>query len=178
MVPIATARAQVSVYGTAAYDIFGFTGGNYGNGDFKPATGGVMAGVFYTFPSPSRFKAGVDGRITYSPGYNGGSAYTGALRVSFVPHHNRLRPYLQLGGGVVTTELNEAVETSFGVGELSTRVTSGALQLDFGLDVRLNDHIDVRAIDYGADAGGSGSNTHAAAAFLSAGIVYHFHPME
>ena len=97
--------AQTSIYGSAMFDAFGGTGDNYGNGAFKGNTGGFIAGAFYTFPSASRFKAGIDGRITYSPGEKGGSAYTGALRVSFVPNHNRLRPYFQIGGGVAKTDL-------------------------------------------------------------------------
>ena len=95
------ASAQTRVYDSAMFDAFGGTGDFYGYGEFKGNTGGLIAGAFYTFPSAGRFKAGIDGRITYSTGDKGGSAYTGAFCVSFVPNHVRLRPCFQIGGGVV-----------------------------------------------------------------------------
>ena len=168
------ALAQTAVYGSVMYDKFGFTGADYSSGgSFKPATGGVIGGAFYTFPSQSRFKAGLDARVTYSPGYKGGQAYTGALRVSFVPTHNPLRPYLQLGGGVASTDLNSTV-CSFSCSTSQNRVSNGVAQIVFGLDVRATSHIDVRAFDYGADAGSGSGPAHAAVGFLDAGIVYHF----
>lgn len=169
-----TSFAQASVYGSASLTSFGFTGSNYSRGgSFKSDTGGVTGGAFYTFPSPSRFKAGIDGRILYSPGYNGGTAYTGAFRVSFVPHKNRLRPYFQIGGGVASTQLNYTI-CSFTCGTTTNRVTNGVAQIVFGLDVRATPNLDIRALDYGADAGSGNGPAHAAAAFLGAGIVYHF----
>lgn len=158
------------------YSTFGFTGGGYGNGTFKPGSGGPIVGVFYTFPSGSRFKAGVDGRISYSPGYNGGSAYTGALRASFVPNKNRLRPYFQIGGGVASTQLHQTFCSGFSCGTTTSSVTNGVLQLDFGLDIRATPNLDVRAIDYGADAGTAGNSAHAGVGFIGAGVVYHFNP--
>jgi hypothetical protein len=172
------ASAQTSVYGSAMLDAFGGTGDYYGNGEFKGNAAGFIVGAFYTFPSPSRFKAGVDGRITYSPGDKGGSAYTGALRVSFVPTHVRLRPYFQIGGGVVKTDLSTVTCDSYNCYGTVVHATSGAAQIVFGLDVRLTDHFDLRAIDYGADAGGSSGGPHAAAAFIDAGVIYHFHPTK
>jgi hypothetical protein len=172
------ASAQTSVYGSVVYDNFGFTGANYNALQYKGGTGGIIGGVFYTFPSSSRFKAGIDGRVLYSPGYNGGSAYSGALRVSFVPDHNRLRPFFQLGGGLVSTQLAETICNGFSCGTNSHRINSGAAHLDFGLDIRLTDHIDLRAIDYGADASASNGNAHANVAWLGAGVIYHFHPAK
>jgi len=167
--------AQTSVYGSAAAIRFGFTGDNYPNGpSFKAETGGLIAGAFYTFPSASRWKAGLDGRVALSPGYNGGRAYTGALRASFVPNHNRFRPYLQIGGGVASTQLRETICNGFECGAETSQVTSGVVQLDFGLDIRATSHLDVRAFDWGADAGPSGGSTHAGVGFFSAGVVYHF----
>ena len=177
LLPTHRASAQTSVYGSAMFDAFGGTGDYYGNGEFKGDTGGFIAGAFYTFPSASRFKAGIDGRITYSPGDKGGSAYTGALRVSFVPNHVRLRPYFQLGGGVVKTDLSTVTCDSENCYGAVVHATSGAAQIVFGLDVRLTDHLDLRAIDYGADAGSSNGGPHAALAFLDAGVIYHFHPI-
>lgn len=166
--------AQTSVYGTVALTRFGFTGNNYPNGtSFKSETGGLIAGAFYTFPSASRWKAGIDGRVTLSPGYNGGSAYTGALRAGFVPNHNRLRPYFQIGGGVASTQIHETI-CGLTCGVTTNRVTNGVLQLDFGLDIRATDHLGIRAFDWGADAGTSNGNTHAGLGFFAAGVVYHF----
>jgi hypothetical protein len=170
-------KAQTSVYGTANIQEFGFTGANYGNGSYKPANGSITAGAFYTFPSSSRFKAGIDGRFLYGPGFNGGSAYTGALRVSFVPNRNRLRPYFQLGGGVVRTQRKQTICSGFACNTTTSEVTGGALQLDFGLDIRVTERFDIRAIDYGADAGSSGNDARPAVGFFGAGVVYHFRPI-
>lgn len=165
----------MSVYGTAMVNAFGFTGSDYSSGgSLKPTTGGVTGGAFYTFPSPSRFKAGIDGRITYSPGYNGGSAYTGALRVSFIPNRNRLRPYLQIGGGVASTQIHYTICNGFSCGVRTDHISNGLAQIVFGLDVRATQHVDIRAFDYGADAGSGKGSAHAAAAFIDAGVVYHF----
>src|SRR5215469_13550777 len=84
----------------------------------------------------------------FSPGYDGGRAYTGALRVSFVPNHNRLRPYFQIGGGVASTQLFQTVCNRFTCGGTTNRVTNGVLQLDFGLDIRTTNHMDIRAFDW------------------------------
>lgn len=171
---VAAVPAQTSVYGTVAAARFGFTGDNYPNGpSFKPETGAAIVGAFYTFPSASRFKAGLDGRVILSPGYNGGSAYTGALRAGFVPNRNRLRPYFQIGGGVASTQLRETIcglTCSISV----SRVTNGVLQLDFGLDIRATNQLDIRAFDWGAVAGTSNGSAHADAGFFSGGVVYHF----
>ncbi len=169
------ASAQTSVYGTVGLNTFGFTGSNFSSsGSFKGDTAGITGGAFYTFHNSSRLKAGIDGRVLYGVGYNGGSAYTAALRVSFVPNKNRLRPYFQLGGGVATTQLREPLCNGFTCSTSTTRYTNGVAQLAFGLDIRATSHVDIRALDYGADAGGAGSEPHAAAGFLDAGMVYHF----
>ncbi|HVG26099.1 MAG TPA: hypothetical protein VM865_00730 [Acidobacteriaceae bacterium] len=171
-----TAQAETAIYGTGTYEAFGFTGSNYSSGgSFKKATGGVNGGVFFTFPTESRFKASIDGRILYGAGKNGGQAYTGAFRVSFVPQHNRLRPYFQIGGGVASTQLTSPICSGFSCSIQQRRVSNGVAQLAFGIDVRATDHMDIRAFDYGADAGSGTGAAHAAAGFLDAGLVYHFH---
>lgn len=162
------------MYGSVMYDRFGFNGANYNGVSYKPGTGGVIAGAFYTFPSASRFKAGMDGRLTFSPGYNGGRAYTGAFRFSFVPNHNRLRPYAQIGGGVASTDGPQTVCYGSPCGTTAGRITNGVLQLAFGLDIRATSHLDVRAFDYGADADGSNGPTRVGLGFLDAGLVFHF----
>src|SRR6185437_3256567 len=46
---------------------------------------------------------GIDGRFSYGLGARGGTSATAAFRVGFVPHYNPLRPYFQIGGGVVSS---------------------------------------------------------------------------
>ena len=156
------------------YDRFGFDGANYSGVSYKPANGGVIGGVFFTIPDASRFKGGIDARATYGVGSNGGSAYTAAFRFSFVPHHNPLRPYAQIGGGVVSSDGPQIVCYGALCGVGTARITNPALHLAFGLDIRATSHLDVRAFDYGADADGSNGPTRAAVGFLDAGLVYHF----
>ncbi len=155
---------------------FGFAGGSYGTGTFKGDTGGLTGGAFYTFPSSSRFKAGIDGRISFSPGYKGGEAYTGAFRAGFVPHKNRFRPYFQIGGGVASTQLHQTVCSGFTCSVITSRVTNGVVQLDFGLDIRATPRVDIRAFDYGADASSANGNAKANVGFLNFGVVYHLSP--
>jgi hypothetical protein len=144
------AKAQTSVYGTAMLTAFD-----------NRAAGGFTAGAFYNFHTPSRLTAGIDGRVSYAPGNKGGNAELAALRISFIPRKNPLRPYLQIGGGVVS-------QNSYN----TFRRTNGAAEIAFGLDIRLTDNLDVRAFDYGAAAG---SRYGAGFGFLNVGIVYHFH---
>jgi hypothetical protein len=169
-------KAQASVYGTVALTDFGFT--NYSSTTFKNDTAGFVAGMFYNFPIESRFTAGIDTRISQGFGTGGGTSVTAAFRAGFVPKRVVLRPYFQLGGGVVTsTRYPAGVIVLLPPGTFQpTRHTNGALQLAFGLDVRLTDSIDLRAAELGAAAGGgAGSSTGVGTAYLDAGIVYHFH---
>jgi hypothetical protein len=175
----AAAGAQFSVYAAPTLTGFGLSDSN--SISFKTDSGGLTVGGFYNFPIQSRLTAGIDLRDTYSFGSNGGDFAGVALRIGFVPHKVRLRPYFQLGGGFVSTTGNAyALTFNPTVGYLDTvstqRYTNGAVELVFGLDIRLTDHIDLRAFDYGAAAGASNSNTTAALGFLDAGIVYHFRP--
>ena len=174
------ASAQTSLYATAGLAAYGFTNlDSSSDVHFKKTTGGFGAGIFYDFPIASRVTVGLDGRINGSPGTNGGIMGGGALRIGLVPHRVPLRPYVQLGAGVVHSGYNSVVLVASGPIEtlLITRpsVTNGAAQLTFGLDIRLSEHYDLRAIDYGAQALG-GSNVHAGVAYLQAGLVYHLHP--
>jgi hypothetical protein len=165
-----TARAQISVYGAAALTNFGFS--HNGNTSFKSDTGGFVGGMFYNFPIQSRLTAGIDARGSYGFGPMGGTSVLGALRIGFVPKRVVLRPYVQIGGGVVSSTADVDQTT----GPLQTRrYTTGAVEFAAGLDVRLNESFDVRAFELGGAAGGSGSGTSVGTAFLDAGIVYHFH---
>ena len=159
--PFALKAQQTSVYGTVDLSVFSTDIGNgriYGSDKI-----GFVAGGFYTFASDSRFKPGVDVRVVEQPANSGGTAVLGALRVSFVPHKNPLRPYLQIGGGVISATNND---NGFAT---SQRKTGGGLEIDFGLDIRVTRHIDLRLPDYGAAAGGTTGT-----AWLGSGLVYHF----
>jgi hypothetical protein len=169
-----TAPAQISIYGTAGANAFGFTGDNYPSGpSLKPRTTGFSAGAFYMFPSLSRLKLGLDGRFTSSPAYNGGRAYTGGIRISFVPRHFVLRPYGQFGGGVASTQLHESICNVSGCSQITNQITSGVVQLNAGLDIHVARHFDIRAFDYQTGMGGSRGLTSAAVRSFSAGVVYH-----
>lgn len=175
-----SAHAQTSVYANVGYAGYGFSDLNGISGlSFKHSTVGIGGGAFYNFPIQSRATIGVDARSSGSPGDNGGVLAGLGLRVGFVPHHNPLRPYFQIGGGVVHSSYNQVVSATFtGATPIvqRTSVTSGAAQLLFGLDIRLNDHFDLRAPEYGAEAGG-GNGVHAGTAFLNVGLVYHPKPL-
>ncbi len=165
---IAKAQGQFSAYATVAATDYGYTlNSAYSSGDigFKGLSAGLLAGAFYNFPIQSRVTVGIDVRGDYSPGTKGGEFVSADLRVAFVPHQNRLRPFFGLGGGVITTPHTTNLFNP------STRNTSGGLQIDLGLDVRLTEHVDYRVFDYGATAGGS-----AGTGFIATGIVYHFPP--
>ena len=153
--PKQNAVAQTSVYGSVALV-------NYGvNSTYKSDTGGLIGGGYYNFPIQSWLTAGIDVRGSFGIGSGGGALGAGALRIGFVPEHVALRPYFQLGAGVVTT--------TFHNGDV-VRHTGGGLELAGGLDIRLNDSFDLRAIELGAVAG-----PNAGSAFLDGGIVYHLH---
>jgi hypothetical protein len=164
-----SAQAQVSAYVMGALTSYGFS---YQNNSyhFPVDAASLGGGAFYNFPIRSRLTAGIDGRVLYGPGSYGGTTATAALRIGFVPKRVRLRPYFELGGGVVSARLNTGDSTEY--------VTNGAGELLFGLDVRLTDSIDLRAIDYGVAAGGTNNDTTSALEFLGAGFVYHFRPAE
>lgn len=179
LLTLTAAHAQTAVYVEAGLAAYGFTHPSSNDIGYKKNAAGLTAGVFYNFPIQSRVTVGVDGRLAYSPGDNGGTLGGGALRVGFVPVHNPLRPYLQIGGGVVHSSYNDVVSISNGFSTstyvVSQSVTNGAAQFLVGLDIRLTDHVDLRAPEYGAQAGG-GDGRHAVTAFLNVGLVYHLRP--
>jgi hypothetical protein len=153
--PKQNAVAQTSIYGSVGLV-------NYGVGTvIKSDTGGLIGGGYYNFPIKSRLTAGIDVRGSIGFGSRGGGFGAGALRIGFVPERVALRPYFQLGGGVVTT--------TFHNGD-TVRHTSGGVEFAGGLDVRLNRSFDLKAVELGAIAGG---NQSVGSAFLDAGIVYH-----
>jgi hypothetical protein len=90
--------------------------------------------------------------------------------VGFVPTRIRLRPYFEIGGGVVSAVINPGVTPQ--------RVTNGAAEFLGGLDIRLTDSVDLRAVEYGAAAGASNNGRTSGLAFLDAGFVYNSIPLN
>ena len=107
-----SAQAQVSAYGMAALTCYGFAYQN-SSYNFPVDAASLVGGAFYNFPIRSRLTAGIDGRVLYGPGSHGGTTATGALRIGFVPTRVRLRPYFELGGGVVSARLNTGQSTEY-----------------------------------------------------------------
>ena len=140
------AQAQTSIYFAPALTAYGYASGNSTN--FKSDSGGFIAGMFYNFPIDSRLTAGIDARASYSFGPRGGNFETAALRIAFVPEEVRLRPFFQIGGGVVSSSPDPA---SLPGTARPVRRTNGAAELSFGLDIRLTESFDLRAIEIGAD---------------------------
>ena len=162
-----SADAQVSAYGVVGLNGYGFSyRGNSPSSYYD--TAGFGGGAFYNFPIRSRVTVGIDGRVFYGPGSYGGTTADAALRIGFVPKVNRLRPYLAIGGGMVTSVVNPGFDPA--------RVTNGALELLGGLDIRMTDSVDIRALEWGAAAGYSSTGIASEVGFLDAGVVYHFRP--
>jgi len=174
LVPKQNAIAQTSIYGSVSGVNYVLQNNN--SSAAKSDTAGFVGGVFYNFPIQSRVTAGVDVRGSYGVGSRGGALAAGALRIGFVPERVVLRPYFLLGGGVVTStfKINDITgPAAEGLTTQPTRFTSGGVEFAGGLDVRLSDSFDLRAVELGAVAGGS--NQDVGSAFLDAGIVYHLH---
>jgi hypothetical protein len=164
-------QAQTSFYFAPALTAYGYASSNGTN--FKSDSGGFIAGMFYNFPIDSRLTAGIDARVSDSFGPRGGNFETAALRIAFVPEKIRLRPFFEIGGGVVSSSPDPA---SFADTARPTRRTNGAAELSFGLDIRLTDSFDLRAIELGAVAGPSSNATpDAVVSFADIGVVYHLH---
>jgi hypothetical protein len=161
--------AQVSAYGAIAVTGYGIDTNSTGLYE-KSGSPGFVIGGFYNFPIDSRLTAGLDLRLTNSPGTKGGTAGAVAIRVGFVPHVVRLRPYLELGGGFVRTTTNAELIND---GVRSGTYTNGALIITTGLDIRATHSIDIRALEIGGEAGGNSS-----VGFVDAGVVYHFAPRK
>jgi hypothetical protein len=162
------AEAQVSAYCMVGLSRYGFT--YQGDTSFKDNTASFGGGAFYNFPIHSRLTAGIDGRVLYGPASYGGTTADVALRVGFVPTRVRLRPYFEIGGGVVSSVSNP--------GYAPQRITNGAAEFLGGLDIRLTDRVDLRAVEWGAAAGYSNNGPTSGVGFLEAGFVYHFHPAQ
>jgi hypothetical protein len=119
--------------------------------------------------------AGIDARGSYGFGDRGGTFAAAALRIGFVPERVVLRPYFQLGAGVVSSTFTTRQITgpvTQGLTPQPTRFTSGAVEFAAGLDVRLSRSFDLRALEFGA-LGPTNSTGSAGSAWLDTGVVYH-----
>ena len=155
---LSSAGAQVSVYGTGAITAYGLKADNSSTISFKSGTPGFVIGGFYNFPIASRVTVGLDLRLEESPGAQGGTAGAVAFRVGVVPHHVPLRPYFELGGGVIGTSTNtELVNDQVRAGSY----TNGAAIVAFGLDIPVTHSVDIRALDIGSEASGSSGAVYA-----------------
>ena len=158
-------HAQTSVYGSVAATDFCLSS-SLGT-DCKSDALGFLGGGFHNFNIQSRLTAGIDGRMSYGLGTRGGVSATAALRIGVVPTPTPVRPYVQLGGGVVSSAGGDPLQ--------GKRKTNGAVQFALGLDIRLTDSIDLRALELGEAAGsGPSSNPGAGTAYIDTGVVYHF----
>jgi hypothetical protein len=164
--PSPTAAAQFSVYGTGAIAEYGLKPVNSSTLSFKSGAPGFVIGGFYNFPIASRVTVGLDLRLAENPGTKGGTASATAFRVGFVPHHIPLRPYFEIGAGVISTSTNtELVNDQVRSGTY----TSGSAIIAFGLDIPVTHSFDIRALDIGSEASGSSG-----AVYADTGIVVHF----
>jgi hypothetical protein len=178
------AKAQLSVYGSINLTRFGYASTVTGNGFYDPGSGsfsfykdtfGLEAGATHMFQSASRLRAGIDVRDIYSPGNLGGDAGFASLRIAFVPRTHALSPYLQLGGGFITLQYPTTACTE-GIGGATCisgheRITGGAADLLFGLNIRASSAWSIRAIEFGGYAG-----PNVELSTIGAGVVYTFQP--
>ena len=165
------AQAQFSVYGTVAATNYGYSFNN-DNLTYSPDHLGFGFGGFYNFHVQSRLTAGIDLRGSVTPNSTGGDKAAISARFGFVPNHNPLKPYLQIGGGVIQAKVPAFTNIVQG-----QTVTTAALDLALGLDIRLTHSVDLRLLELESGAGSKGSMS-AGSASLSTGLVYHFHPIN
>ena len=137
------AEAQVSVYGMAGLSRYGFSyqGDSY---SFKDDTASFGGGAFYNFPIHSRLTAGIDGRVLYGPASYGAPRRTSPSASALFPRVFACGRISRFGGGVVSSVIDPGVTPQ--------RITNGAAEFLGGLDIRLTDSVDLRAVEYGAAA--------------------------
>jgi len=169
------ASAQAMVYGTFGFSDFGFTDRYTGDIYIYSDTVALSVGGVYLFPTASRNKYGIDARFEVSPGSRGGKAGTVAFRYNFIPETHRLRPYVQLGFGAVSTTANEPTTLYPNGAYLYQRqtLTSPAVGYAGGLDLHLNSSWDYKIFDL-QEYVGVGKNPIASTVAFTTGAVYHF----
>ena len=169
LIAIRPASAQVSAYGTIAVTNYAYSFNGDALNEGKDRVG-IGAGGFYNFPIQSRLTAGIDVRGSVTPGPTGGEKVFVSGRIGFVPKRNPLRPYVQIGGGVISANVPGYSNIVH-----SQTATHGALDLALGLDVRLSRGFDWRAMEVESGAG-VGSNSSSGSASISTGVLYRFGP--
>jgi len=164
----AAAQAQISVFASVNLTDYGFYPNDstpfYSKGD----GGGVAGGMFYNFHKDSRLTLGIGSRGSYSPGSQGGGYVAESFRLGLVPDHSPLRPYFETGLGITTASTNAQ---TVGIVSSGSHTSLGEILL-FGLDVRLTDSFDLRALELGGVAGGS-----VGTGIVDCGVVYHLRPL-
>ena len=128
--------------------------------------GGTLGG-FYNFPIASRLTAGVDAHVGFGASTPGGVKGFVSARFGVVPVRRPLRPYVEIGGGFVSTHVPRLTNI---VGPQT--ITTGALELGAGVDFRLTRSVDWRLIE--VESGAGGGTRDAGSASVSTGVVYHF----
>ena len=160
------ASAQTSVYGEVSATNYGYTVNGGGLATSTDEVGGTVGG-FYNFPIQSRLTAGLDAHFGFGTRTPGGFKGLVSARFGVVPTKFPLRPYLEIGGGFVSTRLPRLTNL---VGPET--ISSGALELGAGLDFRVTRAVDWRLIEIEGAAGGG--TKAAGSASLSTGLVYRF----
>jgi hypothetical protein len=159
--------AQGAAYGGVSLTNYCYTVNNgLGNQCGTDGAGGTFGG-FYNFPIQSRLTAGLDAHVGFGTGSVKGVKGLASVRFGIMPHHNPLRPYVEIGGGFVSSHIPQLTNI---VGPQT--ITSGALEIGAGLDVRVTSNVDWRAFEIEGASGG-GTRT-AGSASVSTGIVYRF----
>ncbi len=142
----AGARAQIGIYvnpmathitdSTADNGVFTFLGPNNTSRTF----GGVAIGGYYDLAHDPKFDIGVDVRDELEHG--GGAllnSFLFGVRLDGKPANSRLRPYVQVSGGIGTSR-----------GELSVqRANKAMVKVYGGLDYKLSPHVDFRTLEVG-----------------------------
>ncbi len=166
LVCVRAAAAQTSVYGELSVTNYGYTV-NGGNLAYSSDHVGGTFGGFYNFPIQSRLTAGLDAHVGFGASSSGGVKGFVSARFGVVPVKFPLRPYLEVGGGFVSAHVPRLTNI---VGPQT--ITSGALELGLGVDLRLTRTVDWRLIEF--EGGGGGGTKAAGSGSVSTGVVYHF----
>jgi len=176
------ARAQnsdISIYvtsTTANYAFFNSTAGS--NTVYKGVSSGIGGGLTANFTGNHRTTLGIDIQGASDPADNGGAFGLVSLRVGYVPHKFRLRPFIQVGGGVVSAnERPQDFPGPFNTVNVrptnSVRVTNGTLSAAAGLDIRLTRLLDLRLAEFGVAPDTSTTFDRVGVGFVSSGLVLH-----
>jgi hypothetical protein len=162
-------HAQVAAYFTYSPTDFLLTG-NASISAGGIANGGTL-GVSFEHLHEGRFVTAVDLKNTFaSKTHARGDAAAVDYRIAFVPHRVPLKPFIELGLGVVTVHDPNAVPY-----RPTPSITDAVLDLALGLDIRLNHSFDLRIADQGdAPFRSNASSGSVGASILDLGVVCNF----